>query len=88
VNESGSPDTSSSLADASTGTVSCNDGTGLADCCPDGVVAGGDCGGQPSMCWTTCHSGYRGAFYCGGGNVWNQGKGEYPCGRQDAGEGQ
>jgi hypothetical protein len=63
--------------------ISCMDGTGLTDCCPDGVTESSACSGQLVECWTKCYLGSRARLSCGAG-VWSAGRGLYPCAVKDA----
>ncbi|MBK7582520.1 MAG: hypothetical protein IPI67_20275 [Myxococcales bacterium] len=71
--------TSSGIEDnTALGTIACNDGTGLADCCPSGVAAGKACSHQLS-CWTPCTNGSRFQLACADAK-WVAGKGSHACG--------
>jgi hypothetical protein len=58
----------------------CNDGTGDADCCTQGVASGEPCSVADLQCWTRCSpQNSRSQFVCSDGN-WLAGKGLFPCG--------
>jgi hypothetical protein len=68
-------------------TMSCDDGTGRANCCQPTVISGASCPASTAAeCWTRCSSGFTGHFECSGDGSWLAGLGLFPCGA-DAGSG-
>ena len=77
----GAGDAAALESGAPVGAVACDDGTGLADCCPAGVSSGGACDPNAlTSCATRCVGGYRGHFYCSAADGWLAGLGLFPCG--------